>query len=132
MIPVDTVENGDAAVEAAASLRADLVLLDLDVPGGGLSIARRLKAQPQPPKVLLLTAFADESLLVPALIAGADGVLGSYKGTLVPSGGRCPGVVIAVTCGPRRMVSIPCLDDGCVDEQCSTRRHAQRRRRHDR
>lgn len=80
LIPVGTVENGDTAVDAADSLRADLVLLDLHVPGGGLRISRRLKALPQPPKVLLYTAFADEGLLVPARIAGADGVLSKESG----------------------------------------------------
>ncbi len=81
MHAVGAADSVDAAVTAARSVGADVVLLDLHLPGGGgLNAARRLKSLPQPPKVLLFTAFADDALLVPALIAGADGILGKEVG----------------------------------------------------
>ena len=81
LLAVGTADSVDAAVTAARSVSADVVLLDVHLPGGGgLHAARLLKGLPKPPRVLLFTAFADESLLVPALIAGADGILGKEAG----------------------------------------------------
>lgn len=59
-------EAGDAA-EAAACLAADpavdLLLLDIALPGAsGLTLARRLLAQPQPPSVVFVTAHAEHAL----------------------------------------------------------------------
>ncbi len=82
LVPVGVADSVDTAVAAARSSRADVVLLDLHLPdGNGLHATRRLKAQPRPPRVLIFTAFADEALLVPALIAGADGILGKEAGS---------------------------------------------------
>ena len=81
LLAVGTADSVDTAVTAARSMSADVVLLDVHLPGGGgLYAARRLKGLPKPPGVLLFTAFADDSLLVPALIAGADGILGKEAG----------------------------------------------------
>ena len=82
LVPVGAADSADTAVAAAQSLRADVVLLDLHLPGGGgLVVTRRLKAGSRPPRVLIFTAFADDALLVPALIAGADGLLGKEAGS---------------------------------------------------
>ena len=81
LLAVGTAESVDTAVTAARSVSADVVLLDVHLPGGGgLLAARLLKGLPKPPRVLLFTAFADDALLVPALIAGADGILGKEAG----------------------------------------------------
>lgn len=65
-----------AAVELAANLRPDIVLLDLSMPGGGglAAIAGLLDVAPQM-RVVVLTSFATGSEVAAALAAGARGFL---------------------------------------------------------
>src|SRR5262245_55835162 len=52
--------SGTEALEQVALLHPDLVLMDLSMPGmNGLEATRRLKAQADPPRVVILT-FHDE------------------------------------------------------------------------
>ncbi|MBP8175252.1 MAG: response regulator, partial [Sphaerotilus sp.] len=59
---------GEAATAAAAlhwlALHAaDVVLLDIRMPGmDGLALAARLRAMPQPPRVIFVTAHAEHAL----------------------------------------------------------------------
>ena len=48
--------------------------------GDGLALCRELRQLPRPPSVLIYSAYADSSLAVMALVAGADGVMS--KGSL--------------------------------------------------
>lgn len=68
-------EAGDGAetLRLAASLRPDLVLLDVSMPGGGIAIAQRLKDSHAELVVLVLTMHEDEGLMHQALHAGAAG-----------------------------------------------------------
>jgi DNA-binding NarL/FixJ family response regulator len=51
-------------------------LIDLHLPDDdGLSLCLRTRALPQPPRVVIYSAFADAGLAVRAAIAGADAVL---------------------------------------------------------
>ena len=63
--------------------RPEIVLLDYNLPDiDGLTVCRDLKTQALAPGVILYSAFADDSMTVPAIVAGADGILN--KG--VPAG----------------------------------------------
>jgi len=66
--------DGMQAIEAAASKRPDLVVLDLMLPGiDGLEVMRRLREQdPDRIAVILLTAKGEESDRVIGLRLGAD------------------------------------------------------------
>jgi DNA-binding NarL/FixJ family response regulator len=68
--------SGAQALEMAAALRPDVVLMDLSMPGmSGVEATRRLlQAQPDT-AVVVLTSFADPDLVVDAVDAGAVGYL---------------------------------------------------------
>jgi DNA-binding NarL/FixJ family response regulator len=56
--------------------RPDVVILDYHLPGAdGLELARRLKNSPPAPRIVLYSASADASFLVPGLVAGLDGIV---------------------------------------------------------
>ena len=68
--------DGQSAVEQALKLRPDLVLLDLQMPiMGGLEALRRIKETAPEIKVVMLTVSDDESHLIEAVKAGANGYL---------------------------------------------------------
>ncbi len=68
--------DGAAGVEMAARLRPDVVLMDIRMPVmDGLAATRALLAEPDPPKVLMLTTFDLDDYVYEALRAGASGFL---------------------------------------------------------
>jgi NarL family two-component system response regulator LiaR len=68
--------DGLAAVEQAARLQPDLVLLDLVMPGvDGIEATRRILAQQPRCRILILTSFAEDQNVVAAMQAGAAGYL---------------------------------------------------------
>lgn len=71
-------EAGDGAegVERAEALAADVVLMDLRMPGGkGVDAIRELARRGARPRVLVLTTYDTDSDTVPAIEAGATGYL---------------------------------------------------------
>jgi two-component system response regulator NreC len=68
---------GDEAVEQAHTLKPDVIIMDLTMPGsGGLDAARHISALKLDTKVLVLTVHAEEEgLFFPALDAGCSGYL---------------------------------------------------------
>jgi two-component system response regulator DesR len=76
IIVVGRAESGDEALRLVAEQRPDVVLTDIEMPGmSGLELAERLRAQPSPPWVIILTTFARSGYLRRALEAGAAGYL---------------------------------------------------------
>lgn len=64
------------ALENAARLKPDLVLLDVRLAdGSGIEVCRQLQRSDLNAKVLMLTSFADDNLVLDAIAAGADGYL---------------------------------------------------------
>ena len=56
--------------------RADVLVVDHDVArSDGLSQCRRIKDRPQPPAVIVYSAFAKQALALPARVAHADAVV---------------------------------------------------------
>ena len=73
---VGSAGSGTEALEAAATLRPDVVLMDLSMPGmSGVEATRRLLAARPDTAVVVLTSFVDPDLIVDALDAGAVGYL---------------------------------------------------------
>jgi DNA-binding NarL/FixJ family response regulator len=71
--------DGAEAVEKARSTRADLVVMDIRMPGvDGIEATRRITADESLAgvKVLILTTFEMDDLVVAAIRAGASGFLG--------------------------------------------------------
>jgi two-component system, NarL family, response regulator LiaR len=68
--------DGEEAVAAVASLQPDVALVDLVMPGvDGLEAIKRIRASDAPTRVIVLTSFADEDKMLPAVRAGAVGYL---------------------------------------------------------
>ncbi len=65
--------TGSEAVSQAAELNPDLVILDIELPDmDGFSVARQLKAMPNPPLVVLLSIHGDAPSRQRGAEAGCD------------------------------------------------------------
>ena len=68
--------DGDTAVQLAAELQPDVVIMDLQLPGRhGVDATRAIMASPPGPAVLVLTMFEDDDMVFSAMSAGAAGYL---------------------------------------------------------
>jgi len=68
--------NGREGVAAVAEHRPDVVLMDIRMPVmDGIEATAALCAQPDPPKVIVLTTFDADDYVLRALAAGASGFL---------------------------------------------------------
>lgn len=76
------VASGEEAVEACRSLRPDVVVLDLSLPGRlqGFDVARAIRAEGTAGRILVLTGRTDEQAVFDAIRAGADGYLEKTAG----------------------------------------------------
>ena len=73
---VGTASDGAEAVSLAQDARPDVVLMDLRMPDvDGTEATRRIRASLPDTQVLVLTTYADDESLFPALHAGARGYL---------------------------------------------------------
>jgi DNA-binding NarL/FixJ family response regulator len=97
---VGAVHDGQAALESVRTLRPDVVVLDISMPGmSGLEVADRLRRAGSPVQIVFLTIHDDEELVLAAQAAGGIGYVAK---TLLPLD-----LVIAVNeaCAGRRYVS---------------------------
>jgi len=70
---VSAAADGEAALDAVAAARPDLILLDLMLPRiDGFEVFRRLRSAGDPPAVIMLTARGQETDRVVGLDSGAD------------------------------------------------------------
>ena len=66
-------EDGREAVQLAQEHLPDLVLLDVNMPGGGLTAARDIAVALPSTKIVMLTVSEDEDDILAAMKAGASG-----------------------------------------------------------
>lgn len=71
-----TAGSGGQAVERARTLKPDVILLDVEMPGGsGLDAIRPIKKEMPEVKIVMLTSFDDDENLFEAVKRGASGYL---------------------------------------------------------
>lgn len=69
-------ENCDKVAQQAATLAADVILMDIDMPGvGGIEGLKATKAFNPDIKVVMHTVFDDDNRIFDSICAGADGYL---------------------------------------------------------
>jgi DNA-binding NarL/FixJ family response regulator len=77
---VGTALSGEAALEEAARLKPNVLLLDLGLPRmSGIDVTRQIKATQPGVEILIFTIFDEEDKVLDAVRAGASGYL--LKGT---------------------------------------------------
>jgi DNA-binding NarL/FixJ family response regulator len=97
---VGAVKDGPSALEAARTLRPDVIVLDISMPGmNGLEVAGRLRRAGSTVPIVFLTIHDDDELVEATQAAGG---IGYVVKTLLPSD-----LVVAVNeaCAGRRYVS---------------------------
>ena len=75
LVVVGEAVNASEAEAQVDSLSPDVVLMDIRMPGGGLSATRRITARTPHPHIVILTTFDADGNVAEALDAGADGFL---------------------------------------------------------
>ncbi len=86
--------SAEDAVRLASDLLPDILLLDIDIPGGGLAAAQAVAARSPVTRIVMLTVSAEEDNLVTALRAGARAYV--LKGV---SGRELIGILRGVSAG---------------------------------
>ena len=84
---VGCARSGEEAVDQSQALRPELVFMDWSLPGmNGLEATRRITAQPNPPRVLILSLQDYPEYRLAAKEAGAEGLISKSEfGQKIPS-----------------------------------------------
>jgi DNA-binding NarL/FixJ family response regulator len=73
---VGEASTGSDALRLVQELNPDVLLLDMEMPGGkGIQVARELRAKKVPVSIIILTACDDDYFIREILQAGVDGFL---------------------------------------------------------
>jgi DNA-binding NarL/FixJ family response regulator len=76
MATIGQAANGEEGVRLVAALRPDVALIDLRLPKlGGVETIARLTRMHLPTRIIVVTSFAQDELVLQALRAGAQGYL---------------------------------------------------------
>ena len=76
MVVIEEAENGKDAIELAAKLVPDVLVLDMELPlFSGLEVARELQARSIPTLVLPLSGFSSPEYVIGVLESGAPGYI---------------------------------------------------------
>ena len=76
LVPLDAASSVGDLWPALNRTKPDVVVLDYHRPGeDGLVVCRQVKRTMPAPAVLMYSAYADASLTIPAVLAGADGIV---------------------------------------------------------
>jgi DNA-binding NarL/FixJ family response regulator len=76
LTPVAAVATAGEGLAQAIALAPGVAIVDHRLPDhDGLTLTRRLKTLPEPPGVLVYSAYADPTMVIGAIVAGADGVV---------------------------------------------------------
>lgn len=71
---VATATDAPTAIEAARVHRPDVIVLDINMPGGGgLEVARRVREMELPSRIVVLTMYAEDRYVMEAVRLGASG-----------------------------------------------------------
>ena len=77
---VGEASTGEEAIERVKSLRPQVVIMDIDMPGmGGLAATRQIQEMGLGTRVLVLTSHAESDYLLPVLEAGGSGYVQKTK-----------------------------------------------------
>lgn len=80
-------EDGETALEKLDSIKPDLVLMDISMPGlNGFEVTRKIKSKDFPPKVIILSLNESTEYREEAIKCGADGFCSKshFTSSLVP------------------------------------------------
>jgi len=79
MVPIGDAARANEVAPLLYRTSPDVIVVDYRLPDeDGLTLCRRVKRNPPAPAVLLHSAFADDWITLPAILAGADGIV--HKG----------------------------------------------------
>lgn len=76
MVVVGEASDGEAAIQLQKALQPDVILMDLMMPRkDGISAIREIRSNSSSARILVLTSFAEDDQVFPAIKAGALGYL---------------------------------------------------------